>query len=164
MAARNYLVVQGLISNINTYIFLYQLQLVFKPLSCIESLHIEENNSLQNWNTTKSWHEEQNAWFLTGPLLVYIISFGSLEHKSSALTYIHTYTHSVFTYTHTHTHTHTHTQCVYKWMVQFQKLTRNLFLTLHGHNIHRQQQQLSKFRMRYEQFAFHAYCGAAAPQ
>ena len=52
-------------------------------------------------------------------------------------------------------------QCVYKWMVQFQKLTRNLFLTLQGHNVHRQQRQLSKFLMRYQQIAFHAYCGAA---
>ena len=52
-------------------------------------------------------------------------------------------------------------QCVYKWMAQFQKLTRNLFLTLHGHNVHRQQRQLSEFLMRYQQFAFHAYCGAA---
>ena len=42
----------------------------------------------------------------------------------------------------------------------FQKLTRNLFLTLHGHNEHRQQRQLSKFLMRYQQFASHAYCGA----
>ena len=48
-------------------------------------------------------------------------------------------------------------------MVRFQKLTRNLFLTLHGHNVHRQQRQLSKFRMRYQQFASHAYCGAAGP-
>ena len=32
--------------------------------------------------------------------------------------------------------------------VSFQKLTRNLFLTLHGHNVHRQQRQLSKFLMR----------------
>ena len=48
-------------------------------------------------------------------------------------------------------------------MVQFQKLTRNLFLTLHGHNVHRQQRQLSKFLMRYQQFASHAYCGAAGP-
>jgi hypothetical protein len=48
MAAGNYLVVQGLISDINTYIFLYQLQLVFKPMSCIESLHMQEKNSLQN--------------------------------------------------------------------------------------------------------------------
>ena len=47
--------------------------------------------------------------------------------------------------------------------MRFQKLTRNLFLTLHGHNVHRQQQQLSKFLMRYQQFAFHAYCGAAGP-
>ena len=48
-------------------------------------------------------------------------------------------------------------------MVQFQKLTRNLFLTLYGQNVHRQQRQLSKFRMHYQQFAFHAYCGAAGP-
>jgi hypothetical protein len=45
-------------------------------------------------------------------------------------------------------------------MVRFQKLTRNLFLTLHRHNLHRQQWQLSKFLMRYQQFACHAYCGA----
>ena len=48
-------------------------------------------------------------------------------------------------------------------MVRFQKLTRHLFLTLHGHNVHRQQRQLSKFLMRYQQFASHAYCGAAGP-
>jgi hypothetical protein len=48
-------------------------------------------------------------------------------------------------------------------MVRFQKLTRNLFLTLHGHNVHRQQRQLSKFLMRYQQFPSHAYCGAAGP-
>ena len=41
-------------------------------------------------------------------------------------------------------------------MVPFQKLTRNLFLTLHGQNVHRQQRQLSKFLMRYQQFASHA--------
>jgi hypothetical protein len=52
-------------------------------------------------------------------------------------------------------------QGVHKRMVQFQKLTRNVFLILHGHNLHRQQLQLSKFRMRYQQFASHAYCGAA---
>jgi len=46
-------------------------------------------------------------------------------------------------------------------MVRFQKLTRNLFLTLHGHNAHRQQRQQSKFLMRYQQFASHAYCGAS---
>ena len=51
-------------------------------------------------------------------------------------------------------------QCVYKWMVQYQKITRNLFLTLHGQNVHRQQRQLSKFRMCYQQFNFHAYCRA----
>ena len=48
-------------------------------------------------------------------------------------------------------------------MLRFQKLTRNLFLTLHGHNVHRQQRQLSKFPMRYQQFASHAYCGTAGP-
>ena len=48
-------------------------------------------------------------------------------------------------------------------MVRFQKLTRNIFLTLRGHNLHRQQQHLSKFLMRYQQFASHAYCGAAGP-
>ena len=52
-------------------------------------------------------------------------------------------------------------QGIHKRMVQFQTLTRNLFLTLHGHNVHRQQRQLSKFLMRYQQFAFHTYCGAA---
>jgi D-ribose pyranose/furanose isomerase RbsD len=51
-------------------------------------------------------------------------------------------------------------QGLHKRMVQFQKLTRNLFLTFHGHNIHRQQRQLSKFLVRYQQFASHAYCGA----
>jgi hypothetical protein len=37
------------------------------------------------------------------------------------------------------------------------------FLTLHGHNIHCQQRDLSKFLMHYQQFASHAYCGAAGP-
>jgi hypothetical protein len=46
-------------------------------------------------------------------------------------------------------------------MVQFQKLTRHLFLTLHGCNIHCQQRQLSKFLTRYQQFASHTYCGAS---
>jgi len=32
-------------------------------------------------------------------------------------------------------------QGIHKRMVLFEKLTRNLFLTLHGHNVHRQQQQ-----------------------
>jgi len=54
-------------------------------------------------------------------------------------------------------------QGIHKRMVRFQKLTRNLFLTLHGHNVHRQQQQLSKFLLRYQQFVSHAYCGAAGP-
>jgi hypothetical protein len=39
-------------------------------------------------------------------------------------------------------------QGIHKRIVMFQKLTRNLFLTLHGHNVHRQQRQISKFLMR----------------
>ena len=54
-------------------------------------------------------------------------------------------------------------QGIHKRMVRFQKLTRNVFLTLHGHNVHRQQRQLSKFLMRYQQFASHAYFGVAGP-
>ena len=54
-------------------------------------------------------------------------------------------------------------QGIHKRMVRFQKLTRHLFLTLHGHNVHHQQRQLSKFLMRYQQFASHAYCGTAGP-
>jgi len=53
-------------------------------------------------------------------------------------------------YIYIYTHTYTHTQGIHKRMVRFQKLTLNLFLTLHGHNVHRQQQQLSKFLMRYQ--------------
>ena len=54
-------------------------------------------------------------------------------------------------------------QDIHKRMVEFQKLTTNLFLILHGHNVHRQQRQLSKFLVRYQQFASHAYCGVAGP-
>ena len=57
----------------------------------------------------------------------------------------------------------TYIQDIHKRMVRFQKLTRNLFLILHGHNVHRQQRQLSKILMRYQQFASLAYCGAAGP-
>ena len=60
-------------------------------------------------------------------------------------------------------HTHTHTQGIHRRMVRFLKLTINLCLTLHGHNLHRQQQQMFQFLMRYQQFACHAYCGAAGP-
>ena len=42
-------------------------------------------------------------------------------------------------------------QDIHKRTVRFQKLKRNLFLALHGCNVHRQQQQLSKFLMRYQQ-------------
>jgi hypothetical protein len=48
-------------------------------------------------------------------------------------------------------------------MARFLKLTRNISLTLHGQNLHRQQQQLSKFLMFYQQFASRAYCGAGGP-
>jgi hypothetical protein len=44
-------------------------------------------------------------------------------------------------------------QGIDKRMVRFQKLIKNLFLTLRGHNIHRQRRQLSKFLIRYQQFA-----------
>ena len=37
------------------------------------------------------------------------------------------------------------------------------FLTLHGQNVHRQQRQLSKFLMRYQQITSHAYCVAEGP-
>jgi hypothetical protein len=47
-------------------------------------------------------------------------------------------------------------------MVQFSK-NKSLFLTLHWHNLHYQQRELLKFLMRYQQFASHAYCGAAGP-
>ena len=52
--------------------------------------------------------------------------------------------------------TYIYIQGVYKRMVRFQKVTRNLFLTLHGHNVNRQQWKLSKFLMRYQQFVSHA--------
>ena len=52
-------------------------------------------------------------------------------------------------------------QGIHKRMVRFKKLTKKLFLTLHGHNVHRQQRQLSKFLMGYQQFASHAYCRAS---
>jgi hypothetical protein len=50
-----------------------------------------------------------------------------------------------------------------KRMVQFQTLKKKLFLTLNGQNVPRQQRKLSKFLMCYQQFASHAYCGAAGP-
>ena len=54
-------------------------------------------------------------------------------------------------------------QYIHKRMVRIQKSTRNLFLTLQGHNVHRQQRQICTFLMRHQQFASHAYCGAAGP-
>jgi hypothetical protein len=44
-------------------------------------------------------------------------------------------------------------QRMHKRMVQFQKLTRNLFLTLHGHNVQVSSGNCPKFLMRYQQFA-----------
>jgi hypothetical protein len=43
------------------------------------------------------------------------------------------------------------------------KVDKDLLLALHGHNVHCQQRELSKFLMRYQTFASHAYCGAAGP-
>jgi hypothetical protein len=48
-------------------------------------------------------------------------------------------------------------------MVRFQKLIKNVFLILHGHSMHCQQQELSKFLMCYQQFTYHAYGRAAGP-
>ena len=47
-------------------------------------------------------------------------------------------------------------QGIHKRMARFQKLIRNLPLTLHGHNVHRQQRKPSKFLTRYQQFASRA--------
>jgi hypothetical protein len=52
-------------------------------------------------------------------------------------------------------------QGIHKKMVRFENLIKNLFLTLRGHNIHCQQRDLSMCFMHYQQFASHAYCGAA---
>jgi hypothetical protein len=48
-------------------------------------------------------------------------------------------------------------------MERFKNMKKKVFLILHGHNIHCQQWELSKFLMRYQQFASYAYCGAAGP-
>jgi len=42
-------------------------------------------------------------------------------------------------------------------------LTRNVFLTIHGLNLHRQQHHFCKSLMRYHHFASRAYCGAVEP-
>jgi hypothetical protein len=47
-------------------------------------------------------------------------------------------------------------------MVRFQKSIK-MYLTLHEHNVYCQQRELSKFLMRYQQFASHAYCRAVGP-
>ena len=47
-------------------------------------------------------------------------------------------------------------------MVQFQKLTRNLFLALHGHNVHRHQGQVSKFLMLLNRVLQQRWIGRAA--
>jgi hypothetical protein len=48
-------------------------------------------------------------------------------------------------------------------MVLFKTLIKNVFLTLHRHNVHSQKRKLFKFLMGYQQFSSHAYCGAAGP-
>jgi hypothetical protein len=52
-------------------------------------------------------------------------------------------------------------QGIHKRMVRFQELIQFVFFTSHDHNLHYQQRELSKFLMHYQQFASHAYCGAA---
>jgi hypothetical protein len=54
-------------------------------------------------------------------------------------------------------------QDIHKRMVQFPKLIKNVLLILQGHNIHCQQREISKVLLPYQQFASHAYCGAAGP-
>jgi hypothetical protein len=54
-------------------------------------------------------------------------------------------------------------QGIHKRMVRFQKLIKNLFFTLHRHNIHCQQWELFTFLMHYQWFASHTYCGAVGP-
>jgi hypothetical protein len=54
-------------------------------------------------------------------------------------------------------------QGIHKRMLRSQKLLKNLFPTLHGHNTHYHQRKLSTFLMHYQQFVSHAYCGAAGP-
>jgi hypothetical protein len=52
---------------------------------------------------------------------------------------------------------------IHKTMVLFQEFFFNRFLALHGHSIRHRQRKLSKFLLSYQQFASHAYCGAAGP-
>jgi hypothetical protein len=54
-------------------------------------------------------------------------------------------------------------QGMHKIMVLFQKLIKNVFLNLHGLNVHCQQRELSKFLLRYQQFTSHAYYRATGP-
>jgi hypothetical protein len=48
-------------------------------------------------------------------------------------------------------------------MVQFKKLLKNVFVILHEHNIHYQQEKLSTFPLHYKRFPSQSYCGAAGP-
>ena len=98
-------------------------------------------------------------------LLRFFLNMGTLWYSSGQnLLYLHRLSESVMVKICHKLQFFRNIQGVYKWMVQFQKLTRNLFLTLHGHNVHRQQRQLSKFLMRYQQFAHSCLlrgCGAS---
>jgi hypothetical protein len=58
---------------------------------------------------------------------------------------------------------HEFIQGIHKIMMRLQEFIKNVFPSLHGHNIHCQLRKLFKFSMRYQQFASHAYCGAARP-
>ena len=53
--------------------------------------------------------------------------------------------------------------CVYKWMVQFQKLTRNIFLTLHGQTYTVSSGNCPSFSWATSSSLSRAYCGAAGP-
>jgi hypothetical protein len=46
-------------------------------------------------------------------------------------------------------YTESHIQDIYKRMARLQKLSKNVFHVLHGHNINWQQRELSKFPVRY---------------
>ena len=86
------------------------------------------------------------------------VRFTQMTHKMTSWSLVHLMRNILYNLDKTDSGGKENTGCTQR-VVRFQKLTRNLFLTLHGHNVHRQQRQLSKFLMRYQQFASHAYCG-----
>ena len=109
------------------------------------------------WANNQTW--VASAWVL----LKQLFSCPEYVKSTQIFFYVRWSFESAYSNICVHTHKCIHIQDIYKRMARFQKLTRNLFLTLHGHNLHRQQQQLSKFLMRYQQLTSHAYWGAAGP-